>query len=78
MRQFRPKCVAVPKKAHPLVIELFEEMNRQRIGLADLADRSGIGRDAISAWRYRQSPSLAGIDACLNVLGLQLCTKKIS
>lgn len=72
MRQFRPSQVKVPEKAHPLVKRLFQEMALQQVGLADLAERAGIARETISAWRYRQSPSVTSLEACLGVLGLRL------
>lgn len=71
MRQFRPKSVTpAPANAHWAVRRLFEEMIRNRCGYQDLEQRSGVGREAIRAWRRRQNPSLQNIEACLNALGL--------
>lgn len=72
MRQFRPSQVKAPPTAHPLVKRLFAEMELQQVGVADLAERAGVARETLSAWRHRQSPSLVNMEACLNVLGLRL------
>lgn len=73
MRQFRsrPLC-SIPDNAHPLVKRLYEEMLEQRVGLADLAERSGVDRNTINAWRNRQSPNVANLEACFNALGRRL------
>lgn len=62
----------IPNNSHPLVKKLFEEMNRQRIGVCDMADRSGVNKNTINDWKKRSMPRLDNIDACYNVLGLKL------
>ena len=71
MRQCFRK-VGVPTNVHPLVRRLFEEMNYQRIGVLDLAERSGVNKNTIKDWKNRSMPRLDNIDACYNVLGLKL------
>jgi len=73
MRRFHK--VKVPPNGHPLVRRLFEEMNHQRIGVLDMADRTGIGMSTMRHWRTMCSPSLANLEACYNVLGLELTVK---
>jgi transcriptional regulator with XRE-family HTH domain len=77
MRQFRVSQLTVPANAHPLVKALFREMVKQRVTISDMADRSGIGRNAISKWRYCDTPTIINIEACFNVLGFELKPKKI-
>lgn len=74
MRQCFRK-VGVPTNVHPLVRRLFEEMNYQRIGVLDLAERSGVNKNTIKDWKNRSMPRLDNIDACYNVLGLKLGTQ---
>lgn len=62
----------VPDRAHPLVKVLFEEMNRQKIGLTEMSDRSGYTTQCIKDWRTRYSPNIRSLEACFNVLGYEL------
>lgn len=73
MRQFRR--LTVPDHAHPLVRRLFVEMNRQQIGMLDLADRSGVNKNTINDWKRRSIPQVHNLAACLTVLGLELTTR---
>lgn len=57
---------------HPIVQRIFQEMLTQQVTYSDLADRAGITRETISAWRTRNSPSLANVVAVLGVLGYEL------
>ena len=70
MRVFRK--LTVPDHVHPLVKVLFEEMNRQQIGVCDIADRSGVNKNTIIGWRKRAVPNLVNIEACYTVMGYQL------
>lgn len=65
----------VPHHTHPLVRQLFKEMNREMTTLTEVADRAGIRRGTISEWRYRYTPRVSDLDAALNVLGLELCIR---
>lgn len=70
MRLFRR--LKIPTNTHPLVIQLFEKMNQEQIGLIEMAERSGINKNTINDWKHRCMPRLDNIDACYNVLGLKL------
>ena len=70
MRAFRP--LSAPDKAHPLVRKLFAEMNRQQIGVLDMAQKSGVNKNTLKDWRTRTVPSVDNLSACLGVLGLEL------
>lgn len=74
MRTFRH--LSPPDKAHPLVRHLFEEMNKQQIGILDMADRSGINKNTLRDWRTRTVPTVDNLEACFSVLGLRLTTAK--
>ncbi len=62
----------MPKRAHPLVRFLFAEMIRQNTSLAEVAQRSGVSRESISAWRYNRQPDLGNLEAALRVLDYEL------
>jgi transcriptional regulator with XRE-family HTH domain len=57
---------------HPLVKELFREINRQRISVPEIAKRAGITPTSILQWRTKYTPNVANLDACFNVLGRKL------
>lgn len=70
MRTFRR--LTLPTHAHPLVRRLIEEMNWQRIGVLDMAERTGISKNTIKDWRTRTVPTIEALEACFNVLGMKL------
>ena len=73
MREFRR--LTMPTKAHPLVRRLFQEMNRQQLGVLDLSERSGVNKNTLKDWRTRTVPTIDSLEACFGVLGLELTTK---
>ena len=75
MRRFRR--LSIPAHAHPLVRRLFAEMNHQRIGLTDMAERVGVSRRTMNGWRTRHCPRIVELEACYNVLGLRLVVKPV-
>ena len=71
LKRFRR--VRVPESGHPLVKFLFEEMNRQRIGIVDMAKKAGLDRCSFQRWQSGTvSMTIANLDACLNVLGFRI------
>ncbi|MFK4047251.1 hypothetical protein ACI2KH_20040 [Roseomonas mucosa] len=76
MRQFRPATVRVPERADPVIRRLFGLMNEERLGWADLAERSGVSERTIRAWRTAYAPSLPSIQAVLGVFGYELVVRK--
>lgn len=71
----RHNRVSVPERAHPLVKQLFREMDQQQIGVLDMAQRSGVNKNTLKDWRTRTMPRVADLDACFNVLGMKLWVK---
>jgi hypothetical protein len=72
--RFRP--TPVPSSLHPVVKRLFVEMNEQQCTDKLMAKRSGVNNWTISAWRHRTIPNVRNIEACLNVLGLELYVRQ--
>ena len=70
MRLFRK--LTIPQHAHPLVRRLFEEMNKEQIGVVDISERSGVNKNTISGWRKKSIPSIINIEACFSVLGMEV------
>jgi len=70
MRHFHP--LKVPVNVHPLVRRLFEEMNREQIGILDMAKRSGVNKNTLNDWKARSNPQVQNLDACFAVLGMEL------
>lgn len=52
---------------------VFAEMQRQGITYVEMAERSGISRETLTAWRVRYTPDLTSLEAVLGVLGIQFC-----
>jgi hypothetical protein len=73
MRRFR--TLTIPDHVHPLVRWIFEEMNRQRIGTRDLAERSGVSHNTVEQWKFRRSPKLDCLEATINALGYDLTVR---
>lgn len=70
MRRFR--TLREPKSCHPLVRNLIQEMNDQRIGILDVAERAGVAPETIKQWCRNRMPRVDLLDACFNVLGKRL------
>lgn len=70
MRKFR--SLSIPSNTHPLVTRLFQEMNRNQIGILDMSERSGVNKNTICGWKRRSIPNLDNIDACFVALGMKL------
>jgi hypothetical protein len=66
----------IPPKAHPLVRQLFELLNDQRVVISDIAEKSGVQAGTISDWRYRRSPTVVTFEAALNALGFELVIRR--
>ena len=64
--------VSIPERCHPLVRILFDEMQKQRLGVVDMAKKSGVNKNTLKDWRIRTTPRIADLEACFNVLGLKL------
>jgi len=75
-RFFGEKQYQVPYDCHPVVTKLFEEMRTQKCTYKMMKERSGIDTHTLRAWRTRTIPTIDNLEACLNVLGLTLTTKK--
>lgn len=76
MKQFQRQRVPV-KSAHPLVHRLWTEMNDQQVSQEDVAARAGVSSSGMRKWRNgSRSPSLCDIEACLNVLGLEVIVRE--
>lgn len=73
MRHFHP--LKVPVNVHPLVRRLFEEMNREQIGILDMAKRSGVSPNTLNDWKRRSNPQIQNLDACYAVLKMELTLK---
>ena len=64
--------IPIPRNAHPLVRALVEEANRQRLLWQEVADKSGVTRQALSKWRHCVNPHFVGFLAAANALNLDV------
>lgn len=74
MRKF--KRLSIPQKAHPLVRSLFETMNKEQLGLKDLAERVGLSVNTIKCWRVKNNPRIGDLQACFNALGHDIVVRR--
>ena len=72
------RYIEVPSGVHPVTRRMLEALNAQHCTAAELAKRSGVHPTTIREWRRSTIPNVANINACLNVLGLELCVREIS
>ena len=72
MSKPRGPRLTVPEHCHPWVKWLCEEMNRQQRTLGEVSEKAGLGRNTISEWRTRGSPTLTSFEAVVNVLGYEI------
>lgn len=71
------RAVTIPKNCHPKVRFLFEEMNRQRCTISQMAERSGINKNTFKDWRTRTNPTIDNLEACYAVIGFELVQREI-
>jgi transcriptional regulator with XRE-family HTH domain len=74
--RLRHRPLTVPMRAHPVVQRLYVEMNAQQCTAADVSERSGVNKNTLKDWRTRTAPTIDNLEACLNVLGLELAVRE--
>lgn len=67
----------LPTDCHPLIIQLYHEMIKQRISPTDTEARAALSITSIKRWRQGQIPSLLNLQAAFNALGLELTVRKM-
>jgi transposase-like protein len=50
-------------------------MNRRQLSVRAVSRKAGVTDKAMRNWRAGHSARLADLEACLNALGLEICTK---
>jgi transcriptional regulator with XRE-family HTH domain len=82
LRTHRYKKIRMPDlmdpAIHPLVGQVFFEINRQRIALADVASSTGISLSTLDRWRTgASSPTLAQLELVAKRLDCELKMHRI-
>lgn len=67
----------VPVNADPRVKRLFQEIAAQQIPEETLGRRAGVKGQTLRTWRAGQTPNVANLEACFNVLGFTLQVVRI-
>jgi len=72
------RCVphTIPDKAHPVVQRLLEEMRSQCVPYEVVCSRAGVSWYTLRRWRRGQIPEVASLEACLNVMDLELVARR--
>lgn len=52
-------------------------MNEQRVSQEDVAERAGVSSSGMRKWRNCRVPNILDLEACLNVLGLELTVRNM-
>lgn len=70
--------ITVHPQAHPLVHLLFDRMKEQRITLLDLEHRAGVADGTAAQWAKNPARrvTLASLEACLQVVGVEIVAKE--
>ncbi|QND73146.1 hypothetical protein HB776_19490 [Tardiphaga robiniae] len=61
--------MTVPSGVSPPVALLFSEMRRLCVTYDEIQDSAGTTRATIKAWRRKNAPGLASLEACFNAVG---------
>jgi 2,3-bisphosphoglycerate-independent phosphoglycerate mutase len=69
-QSFKPS--PVPEGVPAIVRDLFKIMTEQRIGVREIAKRSGVHGNTILTWRASRVPSISNFEAVANALGYEL------
>ena len=77
MRLYRLKSPRPVTNNDQIVKFLFSEMHFQRLGIKDMAEKTGINYNTLKDWRLRTNPRIKDMQACLNVLGYELVPQRI-
>ena len=77
MSMDRFRAIKPPDRAHPLVRQMFDEMNEQQCSQQTMSERSGINKNTFRSWRTKAVPRIDDLEACLNVLGFEIVVRPI-
>ena len=69
-QSFKP--MPVPEGVPTIVRDLFKIMTEQRLGVRQVAKRSGVDGNTILTWRSSRVPSTTNFEAVANALGYEL------
>ena len=72
IRHSRPRTyssITIPDRVHPHARLVFALMKRYLVTYDRLEEMSGVRRASIKAWRRKNAPGLANLEACFNSLG---------
>jgi hypothetical protein len=69
-QSFKP--MPVPEGVPAIVRDLFKIMTEQRLGVRQVAKRSGVDGNTILTWRSSRVPSTTNFEAVANALGYEL------
>lgn len=67
------------RTTNPYVFLIFRHLNEQRMSMAYLAEKSGVGMETIRDWNRptrRTHPQLHSLSNVLEVLGLELVIRR--
>lgn len=64
---------SIPQHAHPLVRQFYDLARRHKKPIRTIGRRAGVDDSTIGGWRERHGPTVANLEAALNVLGYRLC-----
>jgi hypothetical protein len=68
--------IPIPPHAHPLVRQMFEIINADRLTIAEATSGAGPAPYTVSRWRYDHNPSIQDFEAVLNRMGYELAIRQ--
>lgn len=64
------------ERCHPLLRELFREIEARRMNLSDAMQGTGVSVRTTEGWRRQTNPHLLNIEAVANKLGFDVCLRR--
>ncbi len=69
--------ISIPHKCHPLMRSMWQAIHQRGITYRELSRLSGVDTHTIRNWRNGTSPTIANLEAVLNVVGFKLAVHYI-
>lgn len=64
--------VTLPRRAHPLVRELWGHIIERQEFMSEVCTRAGVSTRTVQNWRIHRSPTVPNLEAVLNAIGKKL------
>jgi DNA-binding phage protein len=67
----------IPERAHPLVKQIYREMQSRQITIEAVVNATGVSRGCFKSWRDKANPQLGSLEAIATYLGFDITLTKM-